>query len=409
MIKMISPPLITDGSRPRVAVVYHFFAHYREAVFRALHHDDRCEWSFFADKECFDDEIKPATFTDDMRFTALRVRRIRGSVMWQSGVLRLAVSRDFDVIVLLGVPKYLAMWIAAPLARITGKRVLFWTHGWTYRPKGVLRYVRRAFLRLANAIMTYGRWAKQIAIEEGFDPRRVHVIGNSLDYEAQQRALAEIPEERPAKLRLELFGDSTTPVIVCPSRLTFVRRLDLLLEAAALLGKRGTPVNVILIGDGRERASLEALAGRLEVNVAFVGACYDERKIGELLLAGNVCVAPGKVGLTAMHAMAFGVPVVSHDDPEQQMPEFEAIIPGKTGTLFRPNDVTSLADAIVPWIAVPMVRPSTRAACREVIRRFWSPTFQVEAIVRAVQGLPANDLLTLIKDHTTNAHQACDT
>jgi glycosyltransferase involved in cell wall biosynthesis len=379
----------------RVAVVYHFFAHYRRAVVESLAHDDTHEWHFIGDVRDFDSDIKPAELSARVRFHRAACHRVWKSIMWQSGLVRLALSPRWGAIVFLGSPKYLSTWVAAALARLTGKRVLFWTHGWTKTPCGLSSVVRNTFYRLANDLLLYGRWAKTIAIDQGFDPAHVHVVSNSLDVAAQREALALIPAGRPAEVRRELFGDDRTPVISCTTRLTRLRRLDMLFDAVAMLRERGHDANIALVGDGPERAALEAHTKRLGLHVAFLGACYDEGRIGEVLRASNVCVAPGMVGLTAMHALAFGVPVVSHGNPEAQMPEFESIVPGVTGSLFTEGDVRSLADAIEPWIRSPQIDPATNQACRSMIDRFWNPEFQTQVILRAVDGEPADDLFWL--------------
>jgi glycosyltransferase involved in cell wall biosynthesis len=315
--------------------------------------------------------------------------------MWQRGLMGLALSRRWNAIIYLGSPNYVSTWISALLARLTGKRVLFWSHGWTKPPTGVRSLTRNIFYSLAHDLLLYGRWAKTIAIAQGFDPSRVHVVSNSLDVEAQRRALAAIPASRPAEVRRELFGEDRTPVLCCTTRLTRLRRLDMLLDAVAQLRDQGKPSNVAIIGDGPERSNLQAQAERLNLKVAFLGACYDEGRIGEVLLASNACVAPGQVGLTAMHALAFGVPVISHGDPSRQMPEFESIVPGVTGSLFEEGSVQSLASAIEPWIRASTIDPATRQACRTMIDRFWNPSFQTEVILRAVDGEPADDLFWL--------------
>lgn len=378
--------------RPRIAVVYHFYAHYRGAILERLARDPRHEWDFYGDVRDFDSDIKPADLSSRVRFHRLPCRRVRGPVMWQHGVLGLAVSRRCDTIVFLGSPKYLATWVGAIAARLTGKRVYFWTHGWTKDPHGAGGAMKRIFYRLANGLLLYGRWARQIAIWEGFDPSRLHVIGNSLDVDRQRAALAAMPADRPSKVRMEFFGEDRTPVVCCTTRLTRLRRLDMLFDAVALLAAEGIRANIVIVGDGPERAALEAHAAKSGVTVKFVGACYDEGRIGEILRASNVCVAPGQVGLSAMHALAFGIPVVSHGDRAGQMPEFESIIPGKTGSLFREGDVRSLADAIRPWIGSQWVGEATSAECRRIIDRFWNPEFQARAIIRAIDGAPADDL-----------------
>ena len=385
-------PARMERTKKRVAVAYHFFAHYRAAVIERLARDPRHEWTFYGDVKDFDSDIKPAELSPGVRFRCLPCRKVRGPVMWQHGLVELALSRECDVMVFLGSPKYLATWVAAPLARLTGKRVLFWTHGWTKDPQGLGGLFKRVFYRLADDLLLYGRWGRQIGIWQGFDPAHLHVIGNSLDVARQKAALAAIPPGRPAEVRRELFGEDVTPVISCTTRLTRLRRLDMLFDAVDLLAKQGVRANVALVGDGPERANLEAHAKRLGINVKFVGACYDEARIGEILLASNVCVAPGQVGLSAMHAMAFGVPVVTHGDRPNQMPEFESVIPGKTGSLFVEGDLRSLADAIRPWIGTQWTPPAAAAECRRIIDRFWNPEFQARAIIRAVDGRPADDL-----------------
>lgn len=388
-----------ERSVPRVAVVYHFFAHYRAAVVESLARDTTHEWHFWGDLRDYDSDIKPAQFSDRVRFTRARCVKLRGPIMWQRGLIGLALSRRWSAVIFLGSPNYVSTWIAATLARLTGKRVLFWSHGWTRPPTGLRSVARNLFYGLANDLLLYGRWAKTIAISQGFDPARVHVVSNSLDVAAQRRALEAIPASRPAEVRRELFGDDATPVLCCTTRLTRQRRLDMLLDAVALLRGRGQSVNVAIIGDGPERASLEAQAKRLDLKVAFLGACYDEGRIGEVLLASNACVAPGQVGLTAMHALAFGVPVVTHGDPSRQMPEFESVVPDSTGSLFEEGNLESLAGAIEPWIRTGVTTPETRKACRTMIDRFWNPEFQTQVILRAVDGEPADDLFWM-RTHT---------
>ena len=44
----------------------------------------------------------------------------------------------------------------------------------------------------------------------------------------------------------------------------------------------------------------------------------------------DITVSPDKVGLTAIHSMAYGRPVITHDNMDRQGPEVEAVIPGRT-------------------------------------------------------------------------------
>ena len=136
----------------------------------------------------------------DIAFRQTRCWTIKGVVI-QPGLIPLALGRDIDTLVLLGVVWWPFTSVAAVLARMTGKRVLFWGHGWTMREKGALRHLRRTFYRIPHALLFYGHMAKMIALDEGFRPEDVHVIYNSLDFAAQQRESERVTREDLARLR----------------------------------------------------------------------------------------------------------------------------------------------------------------------------------------------------------------
>ncbi|MDY7108280.1 MAG: glycosyltransferase [Planctomycetota bacterium] len=380
-------------SKPRVAVVYHFFPHYREPIMRELLASDRYEFIAVGDrKDPTGEDIKAWADCPDERFVYAPFRALRYPLGLQRGLLRLALRRDLHGIVYLGNAFWPCTWLSSLLARLTGKRVLFWTHGWTRRDRGLVRLVRRTFYRLGHGLLLYGHLAKMIGLEEGFAPERLHVVYNSLDYDRQKAVRQSISAEDIRRRREALFPGSSRPMVICTTRLTAVRRLDLLLEAMRRLSDDGHELDLLLVGDGPERPRLEERARREGLSVHFFGACYDEQIIAELVMSANVSVAPGKVGLTAMHSLVFGTPVITHGDVYQQMPEWEAVIPGRSGDLFRRDDVADLAEVIRRWTASRHPDESVRSACQAVIDRFYNPHFQRRAIERALDGRPADDL-----------------
>lgn len=397
----------------RVAVVYHFFAHYRAAVMRELCLHSRPDFEI----ELVGDVADPTgggiaawdltAEPGPVRLTRARCRPLRGPVLWQHGLIRLALRRDLDAIIYLGNALWPATWLSAAIARLSGKRVYFWTHGWTEPDQGLKAKVRRWFYRLAHGLLLYGHMAKMVGLEQGFDPDRLHVIYNSLDVDRQRQIRDAITPADLARVRAECFPDAPSrPLVICTSRLTAGRRFDLLIEALALIQREhGRPINLLLVGDGPEQSALEALARERSVNVHFHGPCYDDDELAPLIMAANVTVAPGNVGLTAMHSLVFGVPVITHDDWTHQGPEFETIIEGRTGGFFRRDDVADLARAVLRFTEHEQTPDQVRRACMAVIDRFYNPRVQRLAIEAALRGQPANDLA----DHAgwLNQRSAC--
>jgi hypothetical protein len=71
------------------------------------------------------------------------------------------------------------------------------------------------------------------------------------------------------------------------------------------------------------------------------------------------------------------------------MPESEAIVPGKTGDLFRHGDVVDLAEVLKRWIHRPWPDATARQECIAIMERFYNPQYQANIIARAVAGCPA--------------------
>jgi glycosyltransferase involved in cell wall biosynthesis len=144
------------------------------------------------------------------------------------------------------------------------------------------------------------------------------------------------------------------------------------------------------VGDGSVRPELEALATASGVRTHFAGETYREEEIGLCLMMADAVVAPGNVGLTAMHALAYGVPVITHSDFTAQMPEFEAIRPGVSGAFFRRNDVGDLVRVIREWLDAHPVRDHrVEEACRGIVSACYSPDVQAEIIARVTGAGPA--------------------
>jgi glycosyltransferase involved in cell wall biosynthesis len=248
------------------------------------------------------------------------------------------------------------------------------------------------FYSLANAWLFYGHFGKQMAIQRGFPADKLHVVYNALNYSQQVAARRNVTAEDLQKVRQELFAEPELPILVCCSRLQPHRQLHLVIAAMRLLADRGCRVQLLLISDGPERERLESQAREAEVPVHFYGACYDEPTLARLIMAADLTVAPGMVGLTAMQSLAYGTPVLTHDDVDHQAPESESLTPGLTGQLFRYGDVADLAQQIAAWFAARPDRERIRQACEDIIKRFYNPEFQARVIDRVVGGLPADDL-----------------
>jgi len=391
--------------KPLVPVVYTFLAHYRTGVFRELMHSDEYDIMFVGSvKDPGAHGIKCWEVPAGTTFLATTHCFLFGRWILQSRTIALALRSGIGSIIFLGEVYNISTWIAAGFARLTGKRVYFWSHGWTEPDRGIKRYIRVAFYRLAHGMLLYGHHAKQIGIQFGFKKERMHVIYNSLDYTAQIAARESVKEEELLGIRETLFpAQHTRPMLICTGRLIPMRRLEILFEALDLLQNEGFSVNLLLVGDGPHRTALESYAQRRNLSVHFYGACYNEALLARFFMASDLLVMPGSIGLSAIHSLAYGTPVIVHDDPNDQGPEWESIIPGFNGAHFAHGDSKDLARCIRGWIRTVRDRQVIRANCHEVVDRFYNPTSQAALIRRALDGKLADDSLweEFLRDRTS--------
>lgn len=373
------------SSTEKTAIIYHFFPHYRAGVIKEL---SRAESIRFIGDSNGQDGINCYKFQKE-KYTHSKCYKI-GSFLFQPKSI-IAALKNFESYVFLANPNHVSTWIAALICRLRGKRVIFWGHGFLSSKKTLKNELRKVFFSLANSFYTYGYRAKQNAISLGFSEDSLYVGFNSLDYEHQLEFRKQLPPPEPSKaLR-----------IACVSRLTKLCRYDMLLEACALAHAQcGLQIEVDFIGDGPERQPLTEQAIHLGIKTRFHGAVYDESTISKLFSAADITVMPGKIGLTAMHSMMYGTPVISHNNFEHQMPEVEAIAPGITGNLFRYGDVHHLAEILIQSKAQFSDRTKVRKNCFRMMDEIYNPKRQADVMLRALKGAPAekgDDTLNIFK------------
>lgn len=374
---------VGGGEPLRVAVVYHAWPHYRQAVMQAMDRSGRIAYDFYGSGEALEGVLHADTGAV-ARFVPAPFRRW-GKLLWQGKAVQVAAGRRYQALIMLADPHFASTWAAAALARVKGTPVLFWGHGWLAAESRTKAAVRRAYFALSHRLLVYGERGKRLGVEAGFAAGRITVVYNSLDVARADAVIARIESgAADAPHPRTLFAEPAHPLLICTARLTARCRFDLLVEAAALLAREGRAVNVLLVGDGPERPALERLAAEREVALHVFGACHDEEILGPMIYHSDLTVSPGKIGLTAMHSLMYGTPAVTHGDFDAQMPEVEAIEEGRTGAFFRRGDAKDLAATIARWLDAPISRSQVRAQARAAIRAKWTPQGQARIIEQAV-------------------------
>jgi len=365
----------TPPRRPRILIVYPYLPHYRAGIFSALDALPEVTVAFAASDRGRDGiEVMDARALREVH--PLQNVFVKG-VLWQRGLLRLTASRSFDVVVFLGSAGYASTWLAAVVARITRKKVVFWTIGWHRPDRGIRRVVRLSFYRLAHQLWLYADRGAVLGRSMGYPGTKMVVVGNSAHSSTVPSPSSE-----------GTIPPSDLPTIVAVARLTPAKRLHLLVLAAERLAAEGRPVRLLLAGDGPERAALADLCAEHGVTGDFVGAVYSPRALAAVYAQASVACVPSAAGLSVIQSLEAGVPVVTDDHEDSQMPEAEAVHHRVTGSRYRHDDVDDLAAELSFWIDASADRADEVArACRDEVQRRWTPSAQVALMRRALNVL----------------------
>jgi glycosyltransferase involved in cell wall biosynthesis len=175
------------------------------------------------------------------------------------------------------------------------------------------------------------------------------------DYQAAQRVDHFIAISKDIQQRIKKFYGRGSVIIYPPvntdrfrpvenpagdyylvvSRLIPYKRIDLAVQAFSRMNKR-----LIVVGDGRDRAQLEALAGP---TVEFTGRLpWDD--VVQLMSNCRAFLFPGfeDFGIAPVEAQAAGRPVIAF----AKGGALDTVIDGLTGLFFREQSVAALVDAV---------------------------------------------------------------
>jgi glycosyltransferase involved in cell wall biosynthesis len=224
---------------------------------------------------------------------------------------------------------------------------------------------RRARLKGRLVSATFRRWLRRadavVAVSEGVAgavaawarvPRsKVHAIYNPVvDGELLERAADHV--DHPF---LTVPGH---PVILAAGRLAPQKDFATLLRAFAMLHAT-RPVRLVLLGEGSERASLEALAHDLGIEEAVSMPGFVDNPFAYMRRAAVFALSSAWEGLPGVlvQAMACGCPIVSTDCPSGPR---EILDGGRYGALVPVGDAEALASALAATIDDPLDRASLR-------------------------------------------------
>lgn len=258
----------------------------------------------------------------------------------------------------------LARWAGVPtvLHLHGGEFDRFYTRESTALGRAFIRHVLR---RCDRIIVLSAQW--QDFITDLVGSERVVCIGNGVPVPNVVRDEADL---------------QTPPLVVFLGRLSAAKGIPDLLEAVALLARRGRQVHLLLAGDG-DQSAYRAQAVRLGIadQVSLPGWLGPTEKRSALSRASLFCLPSHAEGvpMALLEAMAVGCPVVA--TRVGGIPD--VVRDGVDGLLVPPGSVQGLADAMECLLGNPDRRQTIGTQGRRRIEQ----TFSLAAAMKRLDAV----------------------
>lgn len=363
---------VGNKSTYRVLLTQVVITHYRVPFFTALAQHPRIDLVIAAGRDDFTPTLTIQREVSGARIVPLQNRWIVGKqFLWQTGIRN--VICQADIVILPFNLRILSGLYALMQCRAMDRAVVLWGHALGKSELPFVVTLRRWLALQADAVIVYSERGQQQLCGLGIPEKKVFVARNSVSIEGIESDmwLSSTPRNR----------------ILYIGRLLPNKKVDLLVRAFALsIPWLRDDVRLTIIGDGPERTRLESLVRRLglEARVEFTGALVEEAMLGKYFRSSLFGVFPGCIGLSVIHSLIYGVPVVVADN-EPHGPEIEALVPGLNSEFFRADSVDELSNAIVKLAGNRSYLRVLSKNARNTVAGRYGVSQMVEAFVAAIE------------------------
>jgi len=318
----------------RVLVQQRIMAPYRLSVFRALAAIPRLDVTYVYGQASEDSGLQSVLEPEGLKVIVHQNRFIGGhdTVILQFGLLKSFFKLKPDVLVLALNPRSVVNLILFKIAKWRGVPVVWWGHG--IRPRGRFRKLYTKLCNDADATILYYPEGADVLEKLGVPKAKLFVAWNSIETEEIAELAAPYAQDRED--------------IVYVGRLIPEKKVPLLIDGfEEAVKKYKFKGNLIIIGEGPDQATVEQKVSEspYKDRIQLKGAVYDQESLAPVFNRALVSVSPGYVGLSAIHALAFGVPMLAADD-EPHSPEIIVLEEGKNSIFFKADSASDLADKL---------------------------------------------------------------
>jgi glycosyltransferase involved in cell wall biosynthesis len=351
----------------KIAIVQKLIPHYRIDFFKKICEQSKNQVMVFHSTEISSDGLAES---GEFVFPNQKIHKFAHRYFFYQCIVKKLLSGKFDLIVMgpeLRIFSNTLVWL---LSFFTRSKIVWWTHGFNLhiQNKGFSFVVDRVFktlmMKKCHNILLYNDYRIDELVAWGIDPEKMIVLNNAINEKPYQLALKKV--NRECIDRIETATRSSNHTLLFIGRLTQSKRADLVIELAEKLVTSLPDLRVFIIGEGKERPKLELKTKKmgLSENIFFLGSINNPDELSGYMTLTDFSILPGAVGLSIVHSMICGLPLVTLQDSPHN-PEISYLRDNYNG--FAANGLKEMKDWIIEQFENPSKIREMKENCLRMI------------------------------------------
>lgn len=331
----------------KIAVVTNVIPQYREDMYRRLFEYYGSDLQVYCQSDIPGVNLNLVHEKFKNNITLIKYISLRKEKLAWQFVPFIKLLTEYDIIFIYGNPRVLSSVFGSLILRVVGKKVVIWGQYHTASSSEKMKKLRLGWWSLFNYIFLYTD-KEAIQYKERY-PGTLYVTGmnNGVNQNEITAVVSVFSENKLTNWIIENDLEGKVILLSC-ARLDKKNQFDMVVECLPEIIEKYPNILWCVIGDGDEGESLRTKASKMGVSqyIKWLGPVYEQEKLAPWFLSARCLIHPGSIGLSLMHAMGYGLPVITHDNENHQMPEIAALVNGKNGVLFKEKDKSSLIEKI---------------------------------------------------------------
>jgi glycosyltransferase involved in cell wall biosynthesis len=337
------------AERNRILIVKSKIPKYDLDFYNSL--GENSDYDILVTSDISDKSILNDSRSDVVNFKVVDIKELKiGPFVWKKGLFSAINAVDADVVIFQANPRDLSYLPLIIYNTIFLQRLsISWS---MYHRIGGARFFSDAIYLLGSLLsfrtMCYSKIGACHQLRRHVPPKKVQVVGTAIDEQRIFAARRSLNKNYSCDLRAK-YKLQDHFLMLQVMRLSAIKRPELLVELVDNLKLKIDKFTLILIGGGECESWLKSLVlkRKLSPHVLFIGAVYSEAELAKWFSMSDVFVVPTCIGLSAHHAFAYGLPVITDDSQTNQASEFEIITNGFNALIYPEDDIDTFADHVL--------------------------------------------------------------